>query len=240
MFVRINAKHDVHLSIKINKSKNWTTDTTIPLNISLVGYLDGTTWFASIKQQLVEKLNLANEFYDLADVKINQDKYKLLTNTKSQDSTTNMVNNNTEYWCPIVASNKGERILGVIINAINKSTPTIKKVKQIINSFVQTVRNKKCIHDQLRYLINKVIIPRTEYLLQFHIISQPLAETIIRPIKKIFKSAFSLPLSIPDSIIYNPFFSDIINLFQNQLKAQCNQLTALFNTPVLQSICYST
>lgn len=88
----------------------------------------------------------------------------------------------------------------------------------------------------IRYLINKIIILRIEYLIKFTILSQPLTESLMIPLKLLFKNSLSLSLSMSDSIIYNSFFSDIYNLFQHQLKAQCNNLLALFNSPTLQTI----
>jgi hypothetical protein len=81
------------LTLEVKRIKNCltpSTDQIIPLNLSVNGYLDDTTWFASSLEQLNEKLILVNKFYNLADIKINKHKYKLLTNVKNQPQETSI------------------------------------------------------------------------------------------------------------------------------------------------------
>lgn len=168
-----------------------------------------TTWFASSIDELNHKLSLADEFYALADIKIKKDKYKLLTNISKPPKEVTLTVSHHDIRIAVSPTNKAERILGVMINANNRHSATVKKIRQTIYSFTITVRKKKATHDQIRYLINKIIIPRIEYLTQFTVLSQPLADSLMRPLKKLFKHSLNLSLSTPDSIIYNSFFSDI-------------------------------
>src|SRR5687768_6588986 len=54
----------------------------IALDHKLIGYLDDTTWFASSLSVLEQHLAIADDFYTLANIKINKMKTKLLTNNK--------------------------------------------------------------------------------------------------------------------------------------------------------------
>ncbi|GBC39340.2 RNA-directed DNA polymerase from mobile element jockey-like [Rhizophagus irregularis DAOM 181602=DAOM 197198] len=50
------------------------------IEIKLLGYLDDTTWFATNLKDLQNNLAIADDFYALANIKINKDKTKILTN----------------------------------------------------------------------------------------------------------------------------------------------------------------
>ncbi|GBB92630.1 hypothetical protein RclHR1_20360001 [Rhizophagus clarus] len=49
-------------------------------NFKLLGYLDDTTWTKNYLSDLTESLKIADEFYTLANIKINKNKCKLITN----------------------------------------------------------------------------------------------------------------------------------------------------------------
>lgn len=109
---------------------------------SLVGYLDDTTWFGSSSEQINEKLSIANLFYSFTNIKINVDEYKVLTNISKRNKTVTLNINGL----PHEALNQGERILGLYINASNRSQPTLKKGKQIVARHLNIIKNKKLTH----------------------------------------------------------------------------------------------
>lgn len=53
---------------------------TITINEKLQGYLDDTTWLSENIKDLENNLKIADDFYNLANIKINKKKSKLLTN----------------------------------------------------------------------------------------------------------------------------------------------------------------
>ncbi|CAG8727435.1 5164_t:CDS:2 [Rhizophagus irregularis] len=81
--------------------------------LSLVGYLDDTTWFSPSLEKLELKLDIAHSFYDMAKIKVNIDKYKILTNQKLTDNIRNiqLTINGRQTEVEIVPKYKGTRIL---------------------------------------------------------------------------------------------------------------------------------
>src|SRR5579883_1365587 len=96
-------------------------------------------------------------FYNLANIQINVDKYKLLTNDSSKcEQTVNLAINANALAINITTTSKndGERILGVYVNAFNKSSLTYKKMKSTVNHFAFLLRCKRITHNHIIYIIN--------------------------------------------------------------------------------------
>lgn len=83
MFAKINQLTNLYFTSTTYRIKNILhreLDSILNCQTSLVGYLDSTTWLASSIDQITEKLTIVNSFYSFAKIKINTDKYKILTN----------------------------------------------------------------------------------------------------------------------------------------------------------------
>lgn len=239
LFKRINEDPLLSYKISTKLPKNIlhsADDITHNFSCGVVGYLDDTTWFDSSLEQVTAKLTIANDFYQLANIQINKDKYKLLCNQSKPPPSVTITINNQSVDIPITRPRKSERILGVYINAHNSPVPTINKCRQIVADHVITMQKKKITHDHIRYIINKVIIPKLEYLLQHTILSYRQCQHIMAPLKKLYKRHLHLAANTADNIIYNQFYHHIDNLFDILLKSQLNILSALFNTPILRDI----
>ncbi|GBC10629.1 hypothetical protein RclHR1_00980006 [Rhizophagus clarus] len=72
--------------------------------------------------------------------------------------------------------------------------------------------------------------------MQFCILTYPQCNSLLRPIKRLYKNSLSLPLSTADQILYNSFFPNLISLFDNQLKSQSSLVTIIFNNPSLSTL----
>jgi hypothetical protein len=140
--------------------------------MKLQGYLDDTTWLSENLDNLSQHLQIADEFYNFANIKINKTKTKLLTNDLS------LIKKNTIPFnfgkdiidVQITPKNGGERILGVFFNHFNNNSYTIKKINRILNNLKFSISKKKLTHDHIIYIINKVILPKIEYLTQHFVI----------------------------------------------------------------------
>ncbi|PKK75311.1 hypothetical protein RhiirC2_736906, partial [Rhizophagus irregularis] len=98
------------------------------------------------------------------------------------------------------------------------------------------MNNKKLTHHHIQYIINKIVIPKLEYIFQHTILNLKQCQTLMGPLKRLFKQHLNLPSNTADNIIYNQLFQSINNFFDIQMKSQLNILGALFNTPVLRNI----
>jgi hypothetical protein len=109
-------------------------------------------------------------------------------------------------------------------------------MKQIIYEFSNTVKYKKITHDHIIYLINKILIPRLEYVGQTHFLDERTANNLFRPIKRLFKNTLRLPNSIHDNIIFNNIFPSINSLWLNQISSQFSFVHNIFNSPQFNTI----
>ncbi|EXX72580.1 hypothetical protein RirG_067990 [Rhizophagus irregularis DAOM 197198w] len=174
----------------------------------------------------------------MANITINHDKYTILTNNpkfcnKELQFQVTPSKSITIRTAPRASSN---RILGIYINAFNSHTPTLKKIKQIVNHFAYTMRFKKITHDHLIYIINKVLLPKLEYINQFTIFTRSQCDSLLAPVKKLFKQHLKLPISTHNNIIHNKLFPSINSFFYNQFYSHISIVNVIFNTPMFSTI----
>lgn len=145
----------------------------LTLNDKLQGYLDDTTWLTNDLSNLKDNLKIADNFYSLANIKINKHKTTLLTNNWDIAKLTSLPFDfgNKSININIVPINKDSHILGVYLNANDNNKPTINKVSNMVRYVIHLITKKKVTHDHIIYIINKVIIPRIEYLTQHMFLS---------------------------------------------------------------------
>jgi hypothetical protein len=191
-----------------------------------------------VERTIRKQLHIANSFYNFTDIKINYDKYEILTNEKPfiNKEITLQISEHIITTIKTASKKQGKRILGVYINAFNNITPTIQKMKQIIYEFRNAIKFKKITHDHVIYLINRVLIPRLEYIGQTHFLDERMADNLFRPIKKLFKNTLQLPNSIHDNIIFNNLFPSINSLFLNQISSHFSFVHNIFNSPQFYTI----
>ena len=171
-------------------------------------------------------------------MKVNFSKFKILTNIKEiQDSSSLTLDiNSSSYTIPVTAKNACERFLGVYINAYNDTRPSTKKLYSTVYAHLSLMKKKKISFLHCQYIINKVIIPKLEYISQLHFLSHAIITRLFSPIKKFYKHHLNLLTSTPDNIIHNPLFLEIQNCYHIQLKSQLANIIALGNCPHTQTI----
>ncbi|GBC37436.2 ribonuclease H-like domain-containing protein [Rhizophagus irregularis DAOM 181602=DAOM 197198] len=241
MFTHLSQlTNNLHIT-SVNKITNiYQPDSDLQINYSasVVGYLDDTSWFASSKSQLESNLQIANSFYDMANITINHDKYTILTNIPKfcNKELQFQVTPDKSIMIKTASRASSNRILGIYINAFNSHTPTLKKIKKIISHFAYTMRFKKITHDHLIYIINKVLLPKLEYINQFTIFTRSQCDLLLAPVKKLFKQHLKLPISTHNNIIHNKLFPSINSFFYNQFYSHISIVNVIFNTPMFSTI----
>src|SRR5579871_2465293 len=91
-------------------------------------------------------------------------------------------------------------------------------------------------HDQTRYIINHVALPRLEYLTQCCLLSDRDISKIFTPLKKIFKHSLNSPQNTSDSILFSNTFHSIYNFSDIHLKHHFSLLNCCFNDPLTSTI----
>ncbi|PKK72014.1 hypothetical protein RhiirC2_777704 [Rhizophagus irregularis] len=174
----------------------------------------------------------------MANITINHEKYTVLTNNPklcNKDIQLAIAPGKT-ITVKTASRTSSNRILGIYINAFNSHTPTLNKIKKIINNFTYTMRFKKITHDHLIYIINRVLLPKLEYINQFTIFTRSQCESLLAPIKKLFKHHLKLPVSTHNNIIHTKLFPSINSFFYNQFYSHVSIVNVIFNTPLFSTI----
>jgi hypothetical protein len=96
-----------------------------------------------------------NTFYRFTDIKINHDKYEILTNNiKYTNKTINLqVTADKTIMIKTASKQQGKWILGVYINAYNSTRLIINKMKQVVYKLSNMIRLKKIIYNHIIYLV---------------------------------------------------------------------------------------
>jgi hypothetical protein len=206
----------------------------IDINMKLQGYLDDTTWLSDNLDNLNNHLKLANEFYDFANIHINKSKTKLLTNNNELIQKKSIPFNfgNEIIDVQITPKNGSKRILGVFFNPFNNNSFTIKKINRILHNLKFSITKKKLTHDHIIYIVNKVILPKIEYLTQHFVVPLHNCNHFNTLLRLIFKTSLSLQKSIYNSVVHNQLFPNIINFFELQLRYQSSLLTSQAFSPL--------
>ena len=192
--------------------------------------MDDTTWIAPSQKNLEEILDIADDFYKITNTAINKDKSKLLTNKKIQQ---NKVDLQFGYQTiNIEISNTPIRFLGVWIS-LNRQTHITQMVAEEIKKFINIVRRKPITDKQMGYIINMVLIPLITYHLQNTVLSKNSCDTLMAPVRRIFKNKLRFSSTAPTCLTQGPQFYNVADLWQTQLKRHSSYLIAIFNSDTL-------
>ncbi|GBC31731.2 RNA-directed DNA polymerase from mobile element jockey-like [Rhizophagus irregularis DAOM 181602=DAOM 197198] len=97
----------------------------------VLGYLDDTTWLADNLKNLQHNLNIADDFYQFASIKINKRKSVILHNRKLDERMLNLQFESEAVDVKLLPYGQGTRILGVYLSANDSNSTTIAKINII-------------------------------------------------------------------------------------------------------------
>jgi len=100
--------------------------------------------------------------------------------------------------------NEVERILGVYRSPKGNNISTERMISQTVDAFVNTLTPKAVSDKILLYCINRVLVPKLQYLWKFTILSNTFLENIDRKVRKLTKQKLGLASSVPNSVLYHP------------------------------------
>jgi ribonuclease HI len=217
-------------------SLNPYTTNQLTQKITGTAYMDDTTWFAGNREDTQHTLDIASSFFQINDIKVNVDKSKLTCiNTESEDRNKGLVLcgdtlHPTEKHEPV-------RILGVWISESGNKKHQKNLIKECINKTIKILKWKSITDKQCRYIINQVLFPRIEYLLNDLVLTEQECNVLNGPITKVFKHKAGLPASTINSIIHAPFGYKVFNLWDRQIHTHA---TKFFNRLNDSDMCAST
>ena len=161
--------------------------------ITSLAYMDDTQWLAESKESLEKILEIADNFYNFADIQVNKLKSELLV---KQHSTLNPI----DYDSPIslrfgnqtvnikpTLPQASTRILGVWFNLNNSRKYVLNQCKQEIIDLSALMKSKPITDKHVLYIYNKLIILRIEYRSQITILTKQECDSLMGTFRIMFK-----------------------------------------------------
>ncbi|GBB94208.1 hypothetical protein RclHR1_02310014 [Rhizophagus clarus] len=226
--INLQANHPMNIYDHLNDPSIHS----LQKNCKLLGYLDDTTWLNSSISHLEEHLNIADEFYNFSNIKINKTKCHLLTNDQDCINKGSVEINfgPTRINVDIIGKTDNLRILGAYFNAFNNHNKLYKKLLTTTNHLIHMIKKKKITEDMIIYVINKVILPRLEYMTQHIVVPNHINNRINIILRSAFKTISGLPKNFYTAAIHTSIIPNIIDFHDLQIRAKmANFYTASFN-----------
>src|SRR5581483_9719713 len=186
------------------------------VHISSISYMDDTTWFTNSKKKMKKILSLVESFANIAGLKINPNKSALLTINNTKQS-------NIMFQTSTIQAQEKDtaiRILGTWITSKGSKKHQKQLITNKTNFITKLLCRKKITDKQYRYIINQVLMPALEYLIQDTILTQQECNHINSKIISTFKHKLGLPWTAINSGIYLHTGYKIFNIYDRQLKLQ--------------------
>ncbi|GET62946.1 hypothetical protein GLOIN_2v1790829 [Rhizophagus irregularis DAOM 181602=DAOM 197198] len=166
--------------------------------------MDDMSYLDSSGDKIQESINIVTQFYHFHDVDINGKKSELMViNPKvpRNELYITIRHNNLK----VQVTNKEIRYLGCYFSSSNLRKRSIKRIKDIIERFLNPIRRKRITVEHIAYLINHVLILRVVYVVQLMTLLENEWNLLFTPVIKLVKQICGLPRSYPTSAIYHRY-----------------------------------
>src|SRR3954447_3783608 len=240
------------LLVALNKNNSLpyiisSTSARPQVDISTLAFMDDTTLISSSLHGLTNMLNIANEFYEMNNTKINFDKAELITNRDPCD-TDNPVPlcsppyqfglNTSSFSITPYSPNDSFRFLGVWFS-LTSNIPFVKKqCRMEYQLFANKLNRKMLTVRQLTYLHNSVLLPKVEYRMMCTILPETICRTIAAPMRKLVKHAGKFSSSLPSSFLHLDQGLQMTDLHVRIIQNHISSLTIRFNSSTTLSAIY--
>ncbi|EXX53175.1 hypothetical protein RirG_246440 [Rhizophagus irregularis DAOM 197198w] len=133
------------------------------LRVPIIAYMDDTSYLISSGDKIQASINIITQFYHFHDVDINGKKSELMViNPKvPRDELYITIGRDNSK---VQATDKEIRYLGSYFSSSNLRKRSIKRIKDIIEKFLNPIRRKRITVGHIAYLINHILIPRVVYV----------------------------------------------------------------------------
>ena len=204
--------------------------------VNVLTYMDDTTYIASTKEELMGLLQLTQQFSQFTGMRINFSKSELMTINvgKAKDPRQTIVIEGQNIQA--IYDKQSIRFLGVHLQPKGKAVQKLlitNKVKDTCN----ILKRKKLTDKETRYIINHVIYPQIEYLLQDIIINDDLKNTINSHCLTALKYKAGYAITAINSLFTSRIGYHTYDIYQRHAQQHINTLNDRLNE---QSIMGST
>ncbi|CAG8818363.1 9346_t:CDS:2, partial [Dentiscutata erythropus] len=198
-------------------------------NISSLAYMDDTVWITQNKQQMQEILEIVQEFFDINKITVNASKSELILVNGHKEDHKNGIDFMENKIIPKKPS-EAVRYLGIWIQENGKKTYQKSLIKEKVFRTTSIMNRKQLTDKQSCYILNHVLFPQIEYLMQDLIYSEKDLEKLNAKIRSCFRRSCGHSAKLPTSILYSPLGYKLFNLQNRQL--QIMKLLAVNNIEI--------
>src|SRR3954471_11285841 len=212
------------------------SDSSIPwVSTATLAFMNDTMLILSSIKGLNQLLNIAQEFYDMNNTKINFNKAELICNrdpsnpsTKLPDQLTpfNFKSSIVDFTCIPLPPNTSFRFLGIWFTLSLNKKFVKKQCRTEYQLFAGKLRNKRLTTDQLKYLHNAVLLTKVLYRLKCTVFSEKDCDGIMGPFKLLYKNTSNIVKLLPNCFLHYNQVLGIANLYQQHIT---NHITTLNN-----------
>ena len=209
----------------------WTTNikteekTELTHCISHAAFVDDTTWAARGRGEMQTILRTATEFFKINDIEVNTNKTKVITiNATAENRRKSLTFGDQNAKLKILKANEGTRILGVWFSEDGRLATHKAKLQEKVDNTVDTIKGKRITDKQAAYIIQRVLIPALEYMLNICVLSQQECKNLETKYITLLKHKCGLARSAPNSLINHPSIYAVDPLWTVQARAHIANL----------------
>ena len=183
--------------------------------VAALAYADDTTFIASSSQDMQHIIDKAQEFYNINDIEINPKKSELIVmNRKGKDNDLKVELGHKREEVKAKSAKDTVRLLGVWLGGGEQKRRCRIKLQQEVRNFVQVIKSKKISIEQIKYLNNKVLLPRLEYRSMIYLWSKQICDRIHQPMLRIAKWKSNLISTCSNALIIHEDILGIRSFWQ--------------------------
>src|SRR5436305_2270089 len=203
------------------------SDPSVPRVCTLtLAFMDNTTLISSSIEGLDHLLNIAQEFYEINNTKINFSKAELICNRNPSNPSSqlpdvltpyNFKSETLDFSCTPLLLKISFQFLGLWFTLTLNKQFIKKQCRTEYQLFAGKLRNKKLTTDQLKYLHNAILLPKVLYRLKCTVLSDRECDVIMAPFKKLYKNTSVLISSLLNCFLHFSQTLGLANLYQQHI-----------------------
>ena len=194
------------------------------ITVGDLAFMDDTTWITETKESLEEILKIADDFYNLNNIKVNKEKSELLVNIPDEpyiyDHPITLKFGRERIRITPKKHKESARILDVWVNLDGDRKFVIQQCKNEVIRVANILKRKPLTDKQLLYLWNMVVIPRLEYRSQLMMLKRSDCDNIVSHFRKIFKNKLHLAITAPNAIFENTLIYNFQDFYEVQKQSK--------------------
>jgi ribonuclease HI/exonuclease III len=211
-------KKGYRIQVKWPNSIKEHSEQKLGSQIAAVAYADDTTFIADSKENLQKIIDKAQEFYDLNDIEINPKKSELLVLNREKGSQFSIMHGSGREEIKAKKIEDTVRLLGVWIGGKNQKRKCRNRLHQEVKCFTQIIRAKRISIEQIKYLNNKVLLPRLEYRSMIYLWPKKICDKIHQPMLRVAKWKAGLASTCSNATIIHDDLLGIRTFWQRHIE----------------------